>query len=41
MSEWMRRVLESKSAARNGLRTLSLAEKVKLLEELVVGYFEK
>jgi hypothetical protein len=34
MSDWMRRVLESKRAVREQLRELSFSEKVKLLEKL-------
>jgi hypothetical protein len=34
MSEWMRRILESKRAARQQLGALSFSEKVKLLEKL-------
>jgi hypothetical protein len=34
MSEWMRKVLESKRAARQRLRELSFSEKLKLLEKL-------
>jgi len=34
MTEWMRKVLESKRAARKRLATLSFSEKVKLLEKL-------
>jgi len=34
MSEWMRKVLESKRATRQRLRELSFSEKVKLLEKL-------
>jgi hypothetical protein len=34
MSDWMRRVLESKRAMRQQLRALSFAEKLKLLEKL-------
>lgn len=34
MSDWMRRVLESKRAARGRLRALSFSEKLKLLEKL-------
>jgi hypothetical protein len=34
MTEWMRRVLESKRAARQRLRQLPFSEKLKLLEKL-------
>lgn len=34
MSEWMRKVLESKRAARKRLAALPFAEKLKLLEQL-------
>ncbi len=34
MSDWMRKVLESKRAARQQLRALSFSEKIKLLEKL-------
>ncbi len=34
MSDWMRKVLESKRAARQRLRALSFSEKLKLLEKL-------
>ncbi|HMD97811.1 MAG TPA: hypothetical protein VKM93_10865 [Terriglobia bacterium] len=34
MSDWMRRVLESKRAARQRLRALPFSEKLKLLEKL-------
>jgi hypothetical protein len=34
MSEWMRRILESKRAMRRGLAALPFSEKVKLLEQL-------
>ena len=34
MSEWMRKVLESKCATRQRLRQLSFSEKVKFLEKL-------
>ena len=34
MSDWMRKVLESKRATRQRLRQLSFSEKVKLLEKL-------
>ncbi len=34
MSEWMRRVLESKRAMRRRLSVLPFAEKVKVLEQL-------
>jgi len=34
VSDWMRKVLESKRAARRRLRTLSFSEKLKLLEKL-------
>ena len=34
MSDWMRKVLESKRAMRQRLRVLSIAEKLKLLEKL-------
>ena len=34
MNDWMRKVLESKRAARRQLRALSFSEKVKLLEKL-------
>jgi hypothetical protein len=34
MTDWMRKVLESKRAARRRLRELSFAEKLKLLERL-------
>jgi hypothetical protein len=34
MSPWMRKVLESKAAARKRLRELPFAEKLKLLEKL-------
>ncbi len=34
MTDWMRRVLESKRAVRERLRTLSFSEKVELLEKL-------
>jgi hypothetical protein len=34
MSEWMRKVLESKRATRQQLRALSFSEKLKLLEKL-------
>jgi hypothetical protein len=34
MTDWMRKVLESKRAARQRLQQLSFAEKLKLLEKL-------
>ena len=34
MSDWMRKVLESKRATRQRLSALSFSEKVKLLEKL-------
>jgi len=34
MSDWMRKILESKRAARQRLRALSFSEKIKLLEKL-------
>jgi len=34
MSDWMRKVLESKRAARQRLRVLSFSEKLKLVERL-------
>jgi hypothetical protein len=34
MSDWMRKVLESKPATRQRLRALSFSEKLKLLEKL-------
>ena len=34
MSDWMRRILESKRVARQRLRQLSFPEKVRLLEKL-------
>jgi len=34
MSDWMRKVLESKRATRRRLRLLSFSEKLKLLERL-------
>jgi hypothetical protein len=34
MTEWMRKVLESKQAARQRLQQLPFAEKLKLLEKL-------
>jgi hypothetical protein len=34
MSEWMRKILESKRATRNRLATLPFSEKVKILEKL-------
>ncbi len=34
MNDWMRRVIESKRAARERLRTLPFSEKLKLLEKL-------
>jgi hypothetical protein len=34
MSDWMRKVLESKRAMRQHLATLSFSEKLKILEEL-------
>jgi hypothetical protein len=34
MSDWMRKVLESKRATRRRLRALSFSEKLKLLERL-------
>lgn len=34
MSEWMRRILESKGAMRRRLSALPFADKVKLLEQL-------
>jgi len=34
MSDWMRKVLESKRAERQRLRTLSFSEKLKLVEKL-------
>jgi hypothetical protein len=34
MTDWMRRVLESKRAARRQLMALTFAEKLKLLEKL-------
>jgi hypothetical protein len=34
MSDWMRKVLESKRATRQRLRQLSFSEKLKLLEKL-------
>ena len=34
MSDWMRKVLESKRATRQRLRTLSFSAKLKLLEKL-------
>ncbi len=34
MNTWMRKVLESKRAARRGLAALSFSEKLKLLEKL-------
>ncbi len=34
MSEWMRKVLESKRAMRQHLATLSFSEKLRILEEL-------
>jgi len=34
MSDWMRKVLESKRATRRRLRLLSFSEKLKLLEKL-------
>jgi len=34
MNDWMRKVFESKRAARQQLRALSFSEKVKLLEKL-------
>ena len=34
MSDWMRKILESKRATRQRLRQLSFSEKVKLLERL-------
>lgn len=34
MSDWMRKVLESKHAMRQRLRALSFSEKLKLLEKL-------
>jgi len=34
MSDWMRKVLESKRATRRRLRALSFSEKLKLLEKL-------
>jgi hypothetical protein len=34
MSDWMRKVLESKRATRQRLRELSFSEKLKLLEKL-------
>jgi hypothetical protein len=34
MSEWMRKVLESKRAMRHRLRELPFSEKIKILEKL-------
>ncbi len=34
MSEWMRRILESKRATRQRLRELPFSEKIKLLQKL-------
>jgi hypothetical protein len=34
MTDWMRKVLESKRATRQRLRALSFSEKIKLLEKL-------
>jgi hypothetical protein len=34
MNDWMRRVLESKRAARRQLQALSFSEKVRILEKL-------
>ena len=34
MSDWMRKILESKRATRRRLRSLSFSEKIKLLEKL-------
>ena len=34
MSDWMRKILESKRAARQRLQALSFSEKVKILEKL-------
>ena len=34
MSDWMRKILESKRTARKRLRALSFSEKIKLLEKL-------
>ncbi|MEO5802598.1 MAG: hypothetical protein ABIR24_03645 [Verrucomicrobiota bacterium] len=34
MSEWMRKILESKRATRNRLAALPFSEKVKILEKL-------
>jgi hypothetical protein len=34
MSEWMRKILESKRAMRQRLATLAFADKVKILEQL-------
>lgn len=34
MSDWMRKILECKRAARQRLRTLSFSDKLKLLEKL-------
>jgi len=34
MNDWMRKVLDSKRAARRRLRALSFSEKLKLLEKL-------
>lgn len=34
MSDWMRKILESKRAARQRLRALSFSDKIKLLEKL-------
>lgn len=34
MSDWMRKVLESKGATRRRLRALSFSEKLELLEKL-------
>jgi len=34
MSEWMRKILESKRAMRRHLATLPFADKVKILEQL-------
>ena len=34
MSEWLRKILESKRATRQRLQTLSFSEKLKILEKL-------
>jgi hypothetical protein len=34
MSEWMRKILESKRATRNRLAALPFSEKIKILEKL-------